>query len=339
MNPTAAPSRFKRYLVILSALALGAACLACSGAGQAGIVFVSDRDGNMEIYSISPSGGEETNLTNSADDEFEPRVSPDKRRVAFRVQYDDGSDLDVIDLGMEDEAERRTRISSGPWLHKTARWSPDSRRLAYVNAASDVSAVYVSSVEDPAPQPVSTIPGDEIGSWSPNGDTVVFAVREGENRGIWIRNPDGVNEDRLTDTPDYSPIWSPDSQKIAFLSTRDGNPEIYVMNSDGTEQERLTETEADEYDISWSPNGRKILFVSERDGNPEIYALTLGQEAPLRLTRNTLRDLQPVWSPNGQQIAFVSYLDGDGEIFVMNQDGSNQTRLTNNDAEDTSPSW
>ena len=101
----------------------------------------------------------------------------------------------------------------------------------------------------------------------------MFAVRDGPARGLWVRNPDGVNEVRLTDTPDHSAVWSPRSDEIAFISERDGNAEVYVMEADGTGQTRITETEAAEYDLDWSPNGKRLLFISERDGNAEVYVL------------------------------------------------------------------
>lgn len=323
------------HLFLAVAGLLSIALLACSTAGGSPIVFVSDRDGNLEIYSVSPGGGDEKNLTNSSKDEVNPILAPNKKLVAFQVVDGGATSLATLSL----DGKKRAQVVQGPGKHRYHRWSPDSDRLAYVVDNGGVTTVHVASIDGSESLQLTTIPGNEVGDWSRNGDSVVFSVRGGDSRGIWIRNPDGVNEDQVTQTPDYNPRWSPDTKKIAFLSTRNGNPEIYVTNADGSDQTRLTVTDSAEYDLSWSPNGQKILFVSERDGNPEIYVMNVDGSDPVRLTRNSVVDEQPVWSPNGQQIAFVSHLDGDAEIFVMNRDGSNQTRLTNNTHQDTSPSW
>jgi Tol biopolymer transport system component len=323
-------------LIAVLALLLGlptALMLAFRSSSEHFIVFTSDRDGNLEIYAATADGRKQTNLTNSPRDEFAPVLSPDRRQIAFLS----GSEA-ALEV-MKADGTVRTRVTLHSGAHRSHRWSPTSQRLAYIVENGAGPLMYVAHTDGSRPARVTDVPGDEVGAWSHNGEVVAFAVRQGDWQGIWTRNPDGVNELRITRTPDYSPIWSPDSSKLAFLSTRDGNPELYVMDADGSDQLRLTETDAPEYQVSWSPDGRRLLFVSERDGNPEIYVTDLDGFNQRRLTFNSARDDQPVWSPDGKRIAFVSYLDGDAEIYVMAADGSNQSRVTSNTAQDTSPSW
>ncbi len=308
--------------------------VACESA-SASIIFTSDRDGNTEIYAVDPQGEGQVNLTETSDDESAPVMSPNRKLVAFQSQSREQSSVEVMRV----DGSARTLVSKGAESHRSQRWSEDSKRIAYVMEQSSGATVFVAAVEGPEPIPLTAISADEVGDWSDDGNSIVFAVRSGKDMGLWVRNPDGVNEVRLTETPDYGPVWSPNSDSIAFLSTRDGNPEIYVMNADGTDQTRITESEASEYHVTWSPNGKRLLFISERDGNPEIYVSEADGKEQTRLTLNSARDAQPGWSPNGKKIVFVSYLDGDGEIFVMKADGTDQVRLTNNEAEDTDPSW
>lgn len=73
---------------------------------------------------------------------------------------------------------------------------------------------------------------------------------EDSNFEIYVMNPDGSGQTRLTDNPAYDddPAWSPDGTKIVFGSDRDGDGEIYVMNADGSGQTNLTNHLAwDEY--------------------------------------------------------------------------------------------
>ncbi len=321
-------------------LIVGWTCLtiwasAACGGGPSPVVFTSDRDGNLELYAATLDDGQETNLTNTPGDEYSPRVSPDGRLVAFLSGSGETVALEVMKI---DGTERRV-LTAGAGVRSHHRWSPDSTRIAYVEKKEAESRVFVVTVDEPIPTQLTSVPADVVGGWSPDGVSVIFAVSQGPAQGVYTRNPDGVNEIRLTETPDVSPIWSPGSKRVAMVSHRDGNPEIYMMKEDGSEQIRLTENEANEYSVSWSPNGKRLLFVSDRDGNPEIYTTDAEGGDQKRLSQNEVADVQPVWSSDGGRIAFVSYVDGDAEIIVMDADGSNQTRLTNNTLQDTEPSW
>ena len=189
------------------------------------VIFTSDRDGNLELYTVHLDGGEQ-NLTSNLADEFSPVVSPDGKLLAFLSGSGDAIALEVMGVN----GTGRQQLTLGPGAHGSQRWSPDGDRIAYLVQAGQDSLIYVINTDASQRMPLTSLTGHQVGGWSPTGKSVVFAVREEPNQGIYIRNPDGVNEFRLTDTADFSPAWSPDSKKIVLLSERDGNREIYVMN-------------------------------------------------------------------------------------------------------------
>ena len=332
INRTTILSRSLMMLTVLGALTVMA--VACSSAPTP-IIFVTDRDGNLEIYATDISGEIVTNLTNSPTNEFSPIVSPDRKSIAFRSGTPENNSIEVISIN----GGERKQITLSTGNHGDQRWSPNSDRLAYLVENGSPPSIYIADSDGANALPLTMIHGDEVGGWSSDGKAVTFAVRDGPSRGIYLRNPDGVNEFKLTDQKDYNPVWAPGSRRIVFLSKRDDTPDIYVIDTVTGDIQRITESEAEEYDVSWSPKGDRLLFVSEQDGSAEIYTVSAGGKGLQRLTHNTVKDSQPVWSPDGTKIAFVSHLDGDAEIFVMDANGDNQTRLTNNEAQDTQPSW
>ena len=50
---------------------------------QAQIAFVSDRNGNLEIYVMNTDGGKQRRLTNNRHDDYSPSWSPDGKRIVF----------------------------------------------------------------------------------------------------------------------------------------------------------------------------------------------------------------------------------------------------------------
>lgn len=174
-----------------------------------------------------------------------------------------------------------------------------------------------------------------------SGGKIAFASNRDGNYEIYLMNPDGSNQTRLTNNSafDYFPAISPDGNRIAFSSFRDGNHEIYVMNSDGTGQTRLTNHPDVDSQPSFSPDGSRIVFISYRHGNYEIYVMNADGNNPKRLTDNPAPDHEPVFSPDGTKIAFTSNRHGNGQVYLMDADGSNQIRLTNTVTDEYDPSF
>ena len=312
----------------------------CSGGEEDKIAFVSDRDGDPEIYIMDPDGSNQTPLTNNGALDGQPRWSPDKKWIAFISDESGDREINLVEVGKEEPAIKRLTNTTGP--DSMHRWSPDGSRIAFVSNRDGRPEIYLMDISGARFSRVTS--GDSsqlrLTGWSPDGQWLGFILEGAEEEpGIITRNPDGVNKRRLTNAKDLDAAWSPDGEEIAFTSERDGNLEIYVMNSDGSDPIRLTHNTSSDSQPAWSPDGKKLAIVSERDGNAEIYVMNADGSAVTRHTFNNAADESPVWSPDGEKIAFVSYIYGPGEIIVMGADGQNQMRLTNNPADDTQPAW
>jgi len=170
------------------------------------------------------------------------------------------------------------------------------------------------------------------GSSAPPPEKIAFSSNRDGNDEIYVMNPDGSGQARLTNDAgsDLHPSFSGDETRITFSSTRNGNSEIYVMNLDGSDPLRLTNSAANDSQPSFSRDGLKIVFRSNRDGNDEIYSMTATGGNVTRLTNNSVADSEPSFSPAGNRVLYES-LDGTGnrDLYLMNAaDGGSVTRLT-----------
>ena len=318
--------------------------IACGTSLENQIVFVSTIDGDEEIYLLDPDNGDIFPLTNNTSKDFNPKLSPDGNHVVYLANESGQSEINLVDI----KEEAITRLTHNVGDDQYPQWSPGGERIAYTSLQDDNPEVYLMSAEGgQGTRVTSNTSDDRVGDWSPDGEWLVFfrAANDPE-KGLWLRNPDGVNLVQLTSESDSQPDWSPDGKHIAFVRVDGQSTDIYIVTKlkngtwqDETELTRLTQHPEADLSPAWSPDSKNIAFVSFRDGNGEIYIMKDDGSSQRRLTSNGADDLSPVWSPDGKRMAFVSYIYGPGEIIIMAADGGDQLRMTNNDAEDHSPDW
>jgi TolB protein len=336
-----------RYKLLIAIFSLFLIACQSSGLSGSSILYISEKDGNPEIYSMDKNGNNHLRLTNSSKQENSPKLSPDGNSISFISSKNSIRELWLMDF----EGNQRKLVSEKDEDVEDFFWSPDSTKIAYKGKNSDGQHdINVYSVSDGSINEVTNNTAiEKLGNWSPDGEWIVYSViktdqilDDGDKRvGIFKKNPQGVDEVRLTENfEDHDPMWSPDGKNIAFLSTKGSDYiDIWVIDANSKEETNITASSSNDYDYDWSPDGKRIVFISEREENPEIFVADISlNEKPIRLTDNMSTESSPIWKDG--KIIFVSDSDGDTDIYSMTpSDGSGQKRLTNTDQSEKSPSW
>jgi Tol biopolymer transport system component len=238
-------------------------------------------------------------------------------------------------------AESRLIEPVEPASYLRPTWSPDGRRLAFVEWRPGRPVfLRVANAAGTTSRVVAAAPGIADVRWAPRGNVLAYSwtraydhppsyyiavVELGRAWGADL--PYGVDID-----------WAPDGSRLAFVGPYLGREfvgplaggAINTIAVDGRQRRRLTHHEYNR-DPAWAPDGRVIAFTRRfsRDGGEQVYlARSVGGLLRPLAFRNSCC---PSWSPDGSRLVFVGRPRADSDhtaLYVIRRDGRHERRIT-----------
>src|SRR5688572_11535217 len=252
-------------------------------------------------------------------------LSPDGRKAAF-ISYDDGQNLAVYDFASR-QAKRITNFdwTMNGWVN-TAAWSPDSRRVAYMQAGIRPDSVHELRVAtlDGKSELVfrnEANPGKVVvpAGWLPDGSALLVGLVRADNTFAigFVPTAGGPfaplrSAKWVGPYPDL-PRLSPDGRLIAYSDGSPGMREIHVISRDGQTARRITDHPADDFGPLWSPDGSHLAFLSHRNGNAALWMVATRDGQPVGEPRRVREGMQGVkllsWTTRGLSYAHTVRTD------------------------------
>jgi Tol biopolymer transport system component len=313
------------------------------------IAFVSDRDGNNEIYLMNTDGSNQRNLTRNVANDYSPVWSPDGTRIAFTSTRDGNNEIYVMDI----DGKNLHNLTNNSANDLLLGWSPDGKFLSYQSDGSvaDGNGLYVMTSDGNNSRQVATI---HYGiayplSWSPNSKDILFFSEQygvGANRQQAWETVFVDTEHATSVVSDFyarNLFWSPDGKLIMFgdcgillLKTLNDEPDLLDSNY----QFKVSD---DNFmcivPYGWSPDGKQILFSAYFRGYNEanqagLYMMNADGTQVHQLTHEDIA-YDAKWSPDGQQIVYVS----ERQIYVVEIGTNIITSLTDAPGHNEYPVW
>lgn len=280
----------------------------------ASLIFVSDRDGRDQIYSMAGNGFNQHNLSNSSSHEHFPDLSPDATKIAFSsFRNPPGENIYIMDL----DGQNVRQVTTGTGQRTRPRWAPNGL-IAFTYPAHTQGARIWTIRSDGSGLAAVTSPGpnesDDNGhDFYDAGRMIVFSRYDGttQKRDLYATKSDGTGApQQITNTPDVSevaPVVSHNGRLLAYRA---------FFHGTGRDAIRIVSTGnwALVREITLQPPADiNISGISFRGDDEGLYVSVQASGVP------------------GPDIGKKQ------EIFSIGIDGQNQQRLTNNEWGDTSP--
>ncbi len=275
------------------------------------LLFVSDRDGNREIYITDLEwldgysqwrATNLTNLTNSNENDWTPIFSPIDEKIVFSTYFPNEDNYDIMIMNLD--GTNKINLTNSSAYEKFPQFSPDGSFIIYQGWKGGKMEIFFTGLLDKNIENISrSISSNDIlshgNAFSPDGQSIVFTSDRDNNRNIYLMNINSTNLTQLTThiSDDYEPVFSPDGQSVVFTSERDGNKEVYLIDIESRNIKNLTEDPGDDWNPRFYEDNMKIIFQSSRDGNWEIYSMNLNGRNQTNLTNHPSTDYSFVVFP------------------------------------------
>ena len=240
--------------------------------------------------------------------------------------------------------------------------SPDGREVAYTRAEADwtsgkrISHIWRAGVNGGQPiQLTSGADGEHGPRWSPDGKTIAFTAKRGDNEfaQIYLLPTDGGEARPLTmHASAVSEIaWTPDASAIYFKAaepkTADdkarekARDDVYAYDENYKQthiwkvtvaskaEARITDGDFSVTDYDLSGDGRKMTFLRAPapllgDGNKsEVWVAKADGSSAVQVTKNTVQETNAAISPDSASVLFISGSNArfetyyNGRLFVV----------------------
>ena len=263
------------------------------------------------------------------------QVSPDGKWVAYVVtsvdMKENANDSDVWLVSTA--GGEPVRLTTNKKNDNQPRWSPDSKRIAFISAREEKPQIFLISPFGGEPEKLTdSKSGVQSFQWSPDGNRIAYVAPQ---------EPTPDEEKKQKDKDDAQVI-----DKNFKLGR------IWVIDVTTKKATELVKGEYNASDPQWSPEGRLIAFVTNPtpkadDGSlSDIWVIdvtgaasveALALQKKLTDLAETLASLETRYGPNYSRIMEIQ-----GQIVSVQRESAQKSglrKLTENDGPDASPRW
>ena len=252
------------------------------------------------------------------------QLSPDGQYVAleygpaFKADKDAPfvKEIHIIDVATGTE---RSLTPGQGCSNLSPRWSPDSRRLAFLSNRGnpDEMQLYVMDRDGSAVHQLTDLRGSvQTPVWTPDGDAILF-VYNGTLNPVAPPEPDPIVWDAA---PRFNRVWCCDLSSGALYALTPDNTHCfeYVLAPDGTTLAVLAASH---------PNPMQGWYAAQ------LYTVDAATQAMTQVCTLEHQAGRLTWSPDGTQIGFVSGVMSDegnisGEVYAVPASGGEARCLT-----------
>ena len=195
------------------------------------IVFVSDRDGDEDLYVYDLKSGETRRITDNAAEDFAPAFSPDGREVAFVSNRDDPYKWEIYAVNIA--SGRIRRLTDNSYWDGFPRYAANGQSIVFSSKRNGSEDIYVMRVDGGAQELLYASAADDNDPTLVEENLFFKSQMDGEWE-VYQYNIRTKGLVRLTNNilPDWNPQISSDGRKLLVSRKIRGRWVLHFINLD-----------------------------------------------------------------------------------------------------------
>ncbi|MRR19974.1 peptidase S41 [bacterium] len=285
------------------------------------IYFLSDRNGEFNLFSYDVSGGEILQLTKYDDfPVLNAAAAPGRivfEQAGYLHSFETGTGTaKKLTVGIAaDLLELRPRYVQGPNYIRSGDISPTGTRVVFDFRGEIITL----PAEKGDPRNITQTGGthETYPSWSPDGKTIAFFSDASGEYALHLKPQDGKGEPKIFTLPGTGfyafPKWSPDSRKITFV---DNGRNLYLLD---IQSGLITSIGSDDLYFpgpfrsmfgDWSSDSKWIVYTRMMSTYFRVvYIYSVDQQKSFPVTDGLSDASEPVFDPSGDYLYFLASTD------------------------------
>ncbi len=194
--------------------------------GMRGLLYMSTRTGNSDIYSHDLSTGARAPVARYSGSNLSPAVSPDGTHVAMVLSKGGNVHLWVTNL----DGSGAQQLTRGKVDASSPCWSPDGRTICFASTGGGKPTLFTIPAAGGTAHRLNTgILSTTEPDWSPDGKLIAFTQMSGrENFKIFVVPATGGDAQEVSEGED--PSWGPNSRTLAINFRKNNDKRIRLLD-------------------------------------------------------------------------------------------------------------
>ncbi|MCL1973812.1 MAG: PDZ domain-containing protein [Bacteroidetes bacterium] len=318
--------------------------------------FTGQYDGNTEVFTMSPQGGEPLRITYTATlgrDDIGDRMgpnnivmtwTPDGKNIIYRSRKQtDGFVGMLFSVNKEGGLSEPLPLPEGGFCS----YAPDGKQLAYNRVFREFRTwkyykggmaddIWIYDFKTRQTVNITNHPAQDImPMWI--GDNIFYLSDRDRIMNVFVYNTKTKTTEKVTDFKEYDVKFASHFGKTIVF---ENGGYIYTLNADTRKAEKVSIQLASENlyarnevkdasrtirSTALSPNGERIVFTARG----EIFNVPAKSGVTFNMSRSSgAHERAAEWSPDGKYIAYISDVSGETEVYLQPQEGGEPVALT-----------